>query len=392
MKWCSALSQLPDLVAAIREAASCLRADLGDAEPNLILLFLSEHHGENFREASALVGSEFGSGLVVGCTARSVIGGGQEVEHGPAVSLAAAILPGVTLRPFHYEMGDLPDPESAADVWRKRFGGEDATPHFLILSDPFSFDVEPLICGLDRAFPGGRKVGGVASSGSAPGDNALYVGSDVHREGVVGVALSGAIEVDTVVAQGCRPVGAPMFVTRARENLLYEIDGRSALQVLQELYRSLSPEDQNLARGSLFLGIEMKEAQAEYQQGDFLIRNLLGSEEESGALVVGALLQEPMVVQFHLRDSRTSADDLNLRLQRHVAHAPTGAEGAILFSCLGRGAGLYGEPNHDSDRLREHLGAVPIAGFFCNGEIGPVQGKTFLHGYTSAFALFRPRR
>ena len=168
MKWCSALSQLPDLVAAIREAASCLRADLGDAEPNLILLFLSEHHGENFREASALVGSEFGSGLVVGCTARSVIGGGQEVEHGPAVSLAAAILPGVTLRPFHYEMGDLPDPESAADVWRKRFGGEDATPHFLILSDPFSFDVEPLICGLDRAFPGGRKVGGVASSGSAP--------------------------------------------------------------------------------------------------------------------------------------------------------------------------------------------------------------------------------
>ena len=225
-----------------------------------------------------------------------------------------------------------------------------------------------------------------------PGDNALYVGSDVHREGVVGVALSGAIEVDTVVAQGCRPVGAPMFVTRARENLLYEIDGRSALQVLQELYRSLSPEDQNLARGSLFLGIEMKEAQAEYQQGDFLIRNLLGSEEESGALVVGALLQEPMVVQFHLRDSRTSADDLNLRLQRHVAHAPTGAEGAILFSCLGRGAGLYGEPNHDSDRLREHLGAVPIAGFFCNGEIGPVQGKTFLHGYTSAFALFRPRR
>ncbi len=391
MKWCSALSQLPDLVDAVREAAAALRAELAGAEPNLILLFLSEHHRDGFREASALVGSEFGSCLVLGCTARSVIGGGQEVEHGPGLSLAAAALPGVTLRPFHYEMSDLPNAEEAVAVWQERFGQDADPPHFLLLSDPFSFDVEPLIRGLDRAFPRGRKMGGVASSGSTPGDNALYVGSEVHHEGIVGVALSGDLEIDAVVAQGCRPIGSPMFVTRARENLLYELDGRSSLAVLQELYRSLCPEDQDLSRGSLFLGIEMEESQSEYQHGDFLIRNLLGSEEDTGALVVGALLQERSVVQFHLRDARTSAEDLDVRLERQASQAPNEAEGAILFSCLGRGAGLYGEPNHDSDLLRQRLGAVPIAGFFCNGEIGPVQGRTFLHGYTSAFALFRRR-
>jgi len=391
MKWCSALSQSPDLVAAIREAAASLREELAGEEPNLLLLFLSEHHREGFREASALVGSEFGSGLLLGCTARSVIGGGKEVEHGPAVSLAAAILPGVTLRPFHYEMDDLPEADGSAEVWRARFGEGEHEPHFLLLSDPFSFDVEPLIRGLDVAFPAARKVGGIASSGSTPGDNALYVGSEVHRSGLVGVALSGNVDVDTVVAQGCRPIGTPLFVTRARENVLYELDGRSALEVLQDLYRSLSPADQNLSRGSLFLGVEMKGAQAEYQQGDFLIRNLLGSEEESGALVVGALLAERQVVQFHLRDARTSAEDLDLRLERHRENAPADVEGVILFSCLGRGADLYGEPDHDSGLLRRHLGPVPVAGFFGNGEIGPVQGATFLHGYTSAFALFRRR-
>jgi len=391
MKWCSALSQSPDLVAAVREASDRLRLQLADQDPNLILLFLSEHHKAGFREASALVGSEFGSGLVLGCTARSVIGGGQEVEHGPAVSLAAAILPGVTLRPFHIAMSDMPTEPDAARVWRERFGKEEDAPHFLLLADPFSFDVEPLIRGLDVAFPAARKIGGVASSGSAPGDNALYVGSEVHREGLVGVALAGDIEIDAVVAQGCRPIGSPMFVTRSSENVLYELDGRPALTVLQELYRSLSPEDQNLARGSLFFGIEMKGDQAEYQAGDFLIRNLVGSEEESGSLVVGAMLQERMVVQFHLRDAQTSADDLDSRLETQAAHAPSAAEGAILFSCLGRGSGLYGEANHDTNMLRARLGDVPVAGFFCNGEIGPVQGQTFLHGYTSAFALFRRR-
>lgn len=390
MRWCSALSRSPDLVTAVREAASELRASLGSTEPNLILLFVSEHHRDGFREASALAGSEFGSGLLLGCTARSVIGGGSEVEHGPALSLCAANLPGVTLRPFHFEMDDVAS-GGLQKALRERFADGEDRPHFLVLSDPYSFDLDPFLRGLDEVFPDSRKIGGLASSGSAPGDNVLYLGSEVHREGVVGVALSGDLEVEAVVAQGCRPVGAPLFVTRAQENRVYELDGQPALRVLQELHAQLCPKDQALARGSLFLGVEMKAAQPEYGQGDFLIRNLMGSERDSQALVVGALLRERTVVQFHLRDAQTSAEDLRARLERYASGAPGETCGALLFSCLGRGAGLYGEPDHDSRMLQEHLGPVPVAGFFGNGEVGPVEGRTFVHGYTSAFALFRSR-
>jgi len=253
--------------------------------------------------------------------------------------------------------------------------------------------VERLIRGLDSSYPAGKKLGGVASGGRTPGDNALYLRERVHRAGLVGVALSGDLELDTIVAQGCRPIGLPMFVTRCRENVLQELDGRPALEVLQELYESLSAADQELCGGSLFLGIEMKEAQGEYQQGDFLIRNLLGSDAAAGTLTVGAVLRGLQVVQFHLRDARTSAEDLERRLASYgIERDAAAARGAVLFSCLGRGAHLYGRPNHDSEVLRRHLGDVALGGFFCNGEIGPVQGTTFLHGYTSAFGIFRERR
>ncbi|MBM4270070.1 MAG: hypothetical protein FJ144_26290 [Deltaproteobacteria bacterium] len=391
MKWRTAASDRPDLAGAVREAAANLHRELGSAEPNLILLFLSEHHRDAYRDAATLVGSEFGSSMILGCSARSVIGGGQEIEDRPAVSLTAACLPGVTLRPFHFDRDSLPDPTAIAKTWRDRLAAASGDPHFLLLSDPFSFDVEQLVRGLDVAFLKGQKVGGVASGGKTPGDNALYLGGRVHRSGVVGVALSGDLHVDTIVAQGCRPIGAPMFVTRSRDNVLHELDGRPALDVLRDLFRELSPADQALCRTSLFLGLEMKQAQSEYQQGDFLIRNLLGSDADSGALIVGALLHGAQVVQFHLRDARTSAQDLETRLARYRSHTPPGAQGAVLFSCLGRGAHLYGRPNHDSDLLRRHLGDVPVGGFFCNGEIGPVQGTTFLHGYASAFGIFRPR-
>lgn len=393
MRWSSTVSVRDDLRAAVREAAAAVRDGLGGAVPDLVIVFVSEHHRARYDDIAPALRTALGGGLLLGCTARSVIGGGREVEELPALSLTAATLPGVALEPFHLDLEGLPEPGSPADAWSRACGvapGADA--HFLLLSDPFSFDVERLIRGLDAAFPEGKKLGGVASAGRTPGDNALYLGERAHRSGLVGVALQGALELDTIVAQGCRPIGLPMFVTRCRENVLQELDGRPALEVLQELYESLPPEDQELCRGSLFLGIEMKGAQGEYQQGDFLIRNLLGSDDDAGTLTVGALLRQLQVVQFHLRDARTSAEDLERRLSSYGGESDVAAaRGAVLFSCLGRGAHLYGHPNHDSEALRRHLGDLALGGFFCNGEIGPVQGTTFLHGYTSAFGIFRER-
>jgi small ligand-binding sensory domain FIST len=393
MKWCSAISEKPDLVAAVREASAELRTALRPDEPNLILAFVSEHHRAGYRDVPSLVGCEFGTGLILGCSARSVIGAGREIEDKPAVSLTAGVLPGVSLHPFHVGLDRLPEEDAPESAWRACIGAPAApTPHFLLICDPFSFEGERLVRGLDRVYPASQKVGGVASGGEAPGDNALFLGTQLHRSGMVGVALAGDLHLDTIVAQGCRPIGMPMFVTRCRDNVLLELDGRPPIEVLQELYASLCPEDRKLCRGSLFLGLEMKAAQNAYEQGDFLIRNLLGSDPENGSLRVGAFLREAQVVQFHLRDARTSAEDLERRLDHYERqYARDTARGALLFSCLGRGGNLYGRPNHDSDALRRHLGDIALGGFFCNGEIGPVQGQTFLHGYTSAFGIFRGR-
>ena len=200
---------------------------------------------------------------------------------------------------------------------------------------------------------------------------------------MVGLAMRGNLEVDAVVAQGCRPVGSPMFVTRHER--------RPAVEILQQLFDRLAPRDRARARHSLFLGVVMDPRREIFGQGDFLVRNLVGIDPQSGAIGVAASLPDNAVVQFHLRDAETSAAELRELLGEHTrAHKePTAA--ALLFSCLGRGQGLYRQLDHDSTLTREQLGAqLPIAGFFCNGEIGPVARHTFMHGYTSALMLFRP--
>jgi small ligand-binding sensory domain FIST len=375
MRWSSAASTAPRLEAAVEEAASIVRGGLERA-PDLVVAFVSPHHESGYRQVPALVRGALGGGRLLGCSAGGVIGGGRELEGRPGLSLTAAELPGVTIGPFHLEEPASP-PAPAGE-----------TPTFLLLPDPFTFDVDALLHILDAGWPGSTTVGGLASGGRSPGSNVLYLDDAVHRRGLVGAALGGNVTIDTIVAQGCRPIGEPMFVTRSERNVILEMDGRRAGSVLQDLYNGASADDKQLFRTSLFLGIVMREDRQEYRHGDFLIRNVMGIDGKSGALVVGALVRDGMVVQFHLRDARTSAADLDELLGRYRGHPV----GALLFSCLGRGQHLYGEPDHDTNTFRRHAGDVPLGGFFCNGEIGPVQGTTFLHGYTSAFGLFRPRR
>jgi small ligand-binding sensory domain FIST len=264
-------------------------------------------------------------------------------------------------------------------------------PAFLLLPDPLSCPVEDLLSWMDDRWPGAVKVGGLASGGMTargPAGNSLFLGDDRLTAGAVGIALTGDIAVDTIVAQGCRPVGSPLFVTRADRNVAYELDGEPALRALERLHQNLDAADRALFRHSLFMGVVMRE-QETYRPGDFLIRNLLGVDPGTGAIAVAAPLSTGMVVQFHLRDAVTSTQDLSAMLHEHDDLMPCGG---LLFSCVGRGRLLYGRANHDSDLFHEVVGSgVPLGGFFCNGEIGPVQRRTYLHGYTSSFALFRRR-
>jgi small ligand-binding sensory domain FIST len=389
MRWASTVATSPDLERAVSEAAAEVRVGLGEAPPDLAIVFVSQHHEDGYARVPALLRAALAPAHVIGCSAGGVIGGGREVERRAGVSLTAAALPGVDVAPFHVAPDGCPGEGAAPEAWHRLLGvSASREPQLLVLADPFTFDAEHFVAGVDTAFPGGTTIGGLASGGHAPETNALYLDDAVHRTGLVGVALGGDVRVDTIVAQGCRPIGDPMFVTRCDRNVLMELDGRRPLEILEELVSKADARDRELFAHSLFLGIVMREQQHEYHQGDFLIRNVVGLDRTTGVLAIGALLRTGAVVQFHLRDARTSAEDLETLLAGHRGGAPAGA---LLFSCLGRGVHLYGRADHDTEAFRAHLGDVPLGGFFCNGEIGPVHGTTFVHGYTSSFGLFRPR-
>ncbi|MDP6548840.1 MAG: FIST N-terminal domain-containing protein [Dehalococcoidia bacterium] len=393
MNWASAVSEQADLTRAVEECAGDVRSRLGDLAPDLAVIFVSSHYERDSDDVARHVEENLATARIFGCSSGGVIGGGLEVEQRPAVSITAAVLPGVEIVGFYLDQENLPDPDSGPGAWEelaKVSPGQD--PQFIMLADPLSFQVQDLLMGLDFAFTRSAKIGGLASSGDQQGRNALFLDGQVSRSGAVGLALHGNISVDTVVAQGCRPIGRPMRVTQSRRNLLTGLEGQPPLTVMKELFGGINRRDQELMRHSLFLGVVMDELIEAPKQGDFLIRNVVGIDARTGILAIGELLKEGQLVQFHLRDAETSAEDLTAVLERYAMDKRENqVQGALLFSCLGRGQHLYGRPNHDSDIFRQKLGPVPLGGFFCNGEIGPVSGTTFLHGYTSAFAMFRPK-
>ena len=392
MKWASAISELPDLDGALGQCAEAIRRQLG-AAPQLAVAFVSPHYQPGYGRVGPLLRELLGGGHIFGCSGGGIIGAGMEVEQRPALSVTAAALPGVDVTPFHLGGDSLPDLDAGPDAWQELLSvAESDDPQFVLLADPFSFPAQNLIMGLDFAFPRAAKIGGLASGAQRPGDNALFLDAATYDTGAIGLALRGNILVDTVVAQGCRPIGQPMRITASRRNVLGELDGHPPVAVLQNLYRAMPERDRQLMSHSLFLGVVMDELLDSPGPGDFLIRNVVGMDQRTGSLSIGEILKEGQLVQFHLRDADTSAQDLTIVLERYaVENRENRVPGALLFSCLGRGQYLYGRPNHDTDVFRDKLGQVPLGGFFCNGEIGPVGGTTFLHGYTSSFGLFRSR-
>jgi small ligand-binding sensory domain FIST len=389
MRWASTLSLEEDGGHAFGAAADALEAELDGCDPDLLLVFASPSHAGELERIAKLAARRFPGALAAGCTGSGVIGGAHEAEEDPALSLTAAALPGVALSGLRVGHGPLPDAGAAG--WRGRVGlPAAARPKFLLLADPFTADAAAIIEGLDRAYPGAPQFGGLASGGRRATENRLLLGEDVYRSGAVGVAFSGDLAVDTLVAQGCRPLGVPMLVTRCRGGLLQQLDWRPPLQVLAELYPSLDARDRELVTHSLFVGLDLRASAVEHA-GELLVRNIVGADEGTGAIAVGAELRPMMVAQFVVRDPHAAEEELRRMLVRR-RHAVARPAGALLFSCVGRGAGLFGTPDHDTSLFEEQLGPAPLGGFFCNGEIGPVGGATFLHGYTSAFALFREAR
>jgi len=392
MKWASAIAQHSTIETCFQKAAEQISEELGSEKPDLLLCFIAPNFAAKFGDIPELAAKYLSPNTFAGCSAGGIIGGGVELERNSAIALSAAILPDVKLHKVHIEDKDLPDLDAAPNKWEEMIGVSQADdPQFILLPDPFSFRIDILTQGLDYAFPRSVKIGGLASGANVPGKNALFLDDKVYSSGAISIALSGNIAVDSIVAQGCRPIGPTFRVSKCQNNVLLELDGKPAVQALYDVLAHMTAKEQELAKFSLFLGVVMDEFKDSFRPGDFLIRNIIGLEPNSGALLVGEILRNERTVQFHLRDAETSSDDLRALLKQYKDNAPEKPRGALLFSCLGRGEHLYGVPNHDSDCFRDYLGAIPLGGFFCNGEIGPVGGTTFLHGYTSSFGLFRPR-
>ncbi len=392
MKWTSTISDAATLPEALEDVASTAEQSLKGQKPDLCLVFISNHFLSGYESVIPFLKERLGASVILGCSGGGVVGNGKEVEHRPALAITLAVLPDVTLTPFRVADSSLPGLDVSPREWHHLTGVPPTeNPQFILLADPYSIRIENLLMGMDYAYPKAVKVGGLASGATQPGENALYLNSVCYRSGAVGVALSGNVALDVLVAQGCRPIGKPMRVTQCDRNILMELDGKSPLNILRDLFLTLGARDQNLLQHALFLGLVMDPMKSHFTHGDFLVRNIVGLDTEKGILAIGAHLRQGQMVQFHLRDAQTSAEDLQQTLSTYAARgANEHVSGALLFSCLGRGEFLYGQASHDTQLFQQKLGNVPVSGFFCNGEIGPVGGTTYLHGYTSCFALFRP--
>lgn len=394
MKWANALSTRPSLEAAVAEVVEVASASL-QAPADLGLVFISSAFTSEYPRLLPLLQERLSVPVLIGCSGGGIVGMQQgqlqEMESSPALSLTLAHLPGVEVSAFHVVAEELPDLDSSPTAWVDLFGiAPSPTPHFILLSEPFSSQINDLLQGLDFAYPGSVTVGGLASSSQIGGRISLFINDRIYTEGTVGVALSGNIVLEAIVAQGCRPIGKPYQISSCERNILLELEAQPPLVVLRDLLENLSEYDRQLAQHSLFVGVARDEFKQNLEQGDFLIRNLLGVDPKLGALAIGDRLRPGQRIQFHLRDAETSADDLEYLLGRYQKQTQfQTAAGALMFSCMGRGEELYGKPNFDSHLFSRYLNNVPLGGFFCGGEIGPVGGNTFLHGYTTVFGICR---
>lgn len=387
MKWVSAVTREASYEDAVMAISREVNRALDGVKPDLVLVFPTAEHNEHLEELLDYLQLQLEAPLMLGSTGGGIIGAGEELEMQVGLAVMAAHLPGVDLQPFYLKPQQMQDPKNLRELIGVNWEEEAC---FLIFAHPPSTP-EPIYQALDDAYPKSPKVGGLSSGGSDPSGFGLIRNGRVLREGLLGLALSGNIVMDTLVAQGCRPIGKPMFITRCQENLILELNEAPVNQVLQKLFSELDEGDRALFRSSLFCGLEMRPMQDSYAQGDFLMRNILGFEPNTGGLGIGAYIQEASVVQFHVRDANTSREDLLARLVAYKEKVSDNPEGILLFSCMGRGQYLYGESNHDTRCIESQFGELPIGGFFCNGEIGQVHMRTFLHGYTSSIALMRAK-
>ncbi len=401
MPFAAALSTAPQALQAVAEVCALARQQL-QGEPDLAFAFFSGHHAGAADEVLRGVRREIAPRCLLGCVAEAVIGNEREVESGPALSLwLARWATPIALSPFHLVLERTADgpslfgwPDELALGTADLAGASEAEfpprprAAALLLGDPFTFPVDRFLRRMNEDARGVPVLGGMASGIRGPGECRLILDGAVQRQGAVGVLLQGELGLRSIVSQGCRPIGRHMVITRAEDNVIYELGGQTPLALLQELWPTLPTSEQRLFEKGLHIGRVLNEYQSEFQRGDFLVRNVRGLERDSGALIIDERVRVGQTVQFQVRDAETADEDLHALLQLDLSAHERRPAGALLFSCNGRGTRLFPDANHDAGAVRGEAGPIPLAGFFAQGELGPVGGQNFIHGFTASLALF----
>jgi small ligand-binding sensory domain FIST len=370
-----------DGVDAFAEAASRAQLGLGGAPADLVAVFAGAANLDSVEDGLAAVEARLGPRALTGCGAQGVLGDGRELEQGGVVVWAAS-LGGGAAESFHLEPLANGD-DGFVIAGMPDLDGADAV---IMLADPYSFPVEPLLAQLATDFPGLPVIGGLASA-RGPDGCVLLHDDAVTNTGAVGAVLRG-VDVRACVSQGARPIGPEMVITAADGNVVHELASRPALLRLREAIGELDVEERMLAANGLLLGIVIDENRPEYERGDFLVRGLVDVDEESGSVTVGDVVRVGQTARLQVRDGASADEDLRSALQRQLRELDGPPAGALMFTCNGRGVGMFGEPDHDASAFEDTFGAVAAAGFFCAGEIGPVGPRNFLHGFTATMAVF----
>jgi small ligand-binding sensory domain FIST len=375
--------------AGLQKWAENLRRQLSAPQVSLGLVFMSPRFFSRAKQVLEILRVHARIPVLAGCSSPSLIVGENEVEQNAGITLGLYALPGAEIKPFYFKQEQVEE-ANGPGYWHLETGLEPSqTNGWLVFIDPFHLDSEAWLRTWNEAYAPLPVLGGLAGGDFSDRSTQVYVNGDVFEEGGVAISCGSRVKLVGVTSQGCTPIGETWTLTRVEQNIIHQIGNRPAYKVLEETFNQLSPEEQKKARGNLFIGLVVNEYLEDFHRGDFLIRNLLAADPRSGSISVGALPRLGQTIQFQRRSAAAATEDMEALLARARDElAGTTIYGGCLCSCNGRGRNLFGRPNHDAEMVQHRLGPLGVAGFFCNGEIGPVGQKNFLHGYTASLALF----
>jgi small ligand-binding sensory domain FIST len=376
---------------ALQKWAEQLRGRLTVGRVTLGLVFASPQFFQHATQVLEILRVHAQIPLLAGCSSSGLIAGAEEIEEQAGLVLGLFSLPGAEIQAHRFTQEGVEESQGQGPgYWTALTGVKtDQTNGWLVFADPFHLDSDSWLKSWNEAYAPLPILGGLASGDYTEQRTQVYWNGDVFEEGGIAISFGGEVKLASVISQGCTPIGETWTITKAERNLIHQIGNRPAYEVLIETFEGLSAADQKRTRGNLFVGLVINEYLEDFHRGDFLIRNLIGADPKTGILSVGAFPRMGQTIQFQRRDAAAASEDMTALLES-TRQRLDGATiyGGCLCSCNGRGHRLFGSPSHDAGKIHEHLGPLGLAGFFCNGELGPVGDRNFLHGYTASLALF----